>query len=226
MPTNEAEGNYAVYVHLFPNGKRYVGITCRPVNRRWENGSGYANQPYMARAIKKYGWENISHTILHEHMTLKEAARVEVELIKLWGTNNPRLGYNVDNGGLTCGKHSEKTRAKISANRKGKCIGESNCKFGVDMRGENNPFYGKKHSQDATKKMSAAHKKRNTCGANNTWAKPVVCGGVEFGSVVECSNYYGVHRDVLSGYLSGGRKISRRFIDLGLRYAEVNKRCQ
>ncbi len=30
---------YVVYLHIFPNGKYYVGITCaNPVNRRWRGG--------------------------------------------------------------------------------------------------------------------------------------------------------------------------------------------
>ena len=28
-------GTYSVYIHLFPNGKSYVGITSRPVEIRW-----------------------------------------------------------------------------------------------------------------------------------------------------------------------------------------------
>lgn len=32
---------YIVYVHIFPNGKKYFGITSKAPNQRWENGKGY-----------------------------------------------------------------------------------------------------------------------------------------------------------------------------------------
>ena len=34
----EGENNYKVYVHEFPDGKVYVGLTCQDVERRWNNG--------------------------------------------------------------------------------------------------------------------------------------------------------------------------------------------
>ena len=52
---------YSVYCHLNKiNGKRYIGITFRPVLKRWKNGKGYneVHQPIFAAAIKKYGWNN------------------------------------------------------------------------------------------------------------------------------------------------------------------------
>ena len=36
------KNNYKVYVHINKvNGKRYYGVTCQKVNRRWKNGKGY-----------------------------------------------------------------------------------------------------------------------------------------------------------------------------------------
>lgn len=209
-------GKYCVYVHIFPNGKKYVGITCRPVNVRWENGSGYLGQPYMARAINKYGWENILHIVLCENMEKKDAEKLEVDLIKLWSTNNQQHGYNIDNGGLTCGKHSIQTREKISRNRTGKCLGKNNCKYGANMKGENNPFFGKKHTEQSKEKMRSADK--NVSGSNNPWSRRVICDDKTFGSVKECAEYHQIHRDVLNGYLSGLRKISQRFLKMDLRY--------
>ena len=70
--TND-EIKYCVYMHIFPNQKRYIGQTCQKPERRWNNnGSGYLGkrkngeykQPLIANAIQQYGWENIKHEIL------------------------------------------------------------------------------------------------------------------------------------------------------------------
>ena len=43
---------WIVYVHIFPNGKLYFGITSKKPNARWENGNGYSdNQPVMVGII-------------------------------------------------------------------------------------------------------------------------------------------------------------------------------
>lgn len=55
---------YSIYVHTFPNGKTYVGITMRDVSIRWGNGNNYTNCRAVNRAIKKYGWENIKHDVV------------------------------------------------------------------------------------------------------------------------------------------------------------------
>ena len=32
---------WTVYIHISPNGKYYVGQTCKKPTSRWENGNGY-----------------------------------------------------------------------------------------------------------------------------------------------------------------------------------------
>ena len=55
---------YTLYEHIFPDGKRYIGITCQAVNARWKKGLGYETQSKVYEAIQKYGWDNIQHLIL------------------------------------------------------------------------------------------------------------------------------------------------------------------
>ena len=47
---------YIVYMHIFPNNKKYIGITSKTPNGRWEGGTGYnkIRQPMMYNAIQKY----------------------------------------------------------------------------------------------------------------------------------------------------------------------------
>lgn len=90
---------YCVYEHLFPNGKRYIGITSQDVDKRWQNGHGYDTQFLMSRAIKKYGWENIQHNILEDNLTKEDAQCKEIYYIKQFQTNDNKYGYNRTSGG-------------------------------------------------------------------------------------------------------------------------------
>lgn len=94
------EKNYKVYMHICPNGKKYIGITKRQPNKRWQNGYGYKTQNHFYRAIQMYGWDNIEHIILFDNLSYEQACNKEVELIKLFNTNNYNYGYNVSSGGI------------------------------------------------------------------------------------------------------------------------------
>ena len=50
----QVENNYTVYMHLFPNNKKYIGITSKKPKQRWESGTGYITQKSMNRAIPIY----------------------------------------------------------------------------------------------------------------------------------------------------------------------------
>ena len=56
---NEAKNNYTVYMHINKiNDKKYVGITSRTPELRWQNGTAYKRNPHFNAAIQKYGWDN------------------------------------------------------------------------------------------------------------------------------------------------------------------------
>lgn len=120
--------SYKVYIHTFPNGKHYVGITQQEPMRRWHGGCGYEGQSYISNAIKKYGWQNVYHTILYDELTKEEAEEKEIELIKLLKSNDRNYGYNIANGGFCRGAMSEETKAKISEMRKGIVFSEEHIK--------------------------------------------------------------------------------------------------
>ena len=89
---------YVVYMHSFPNGKRYIGIS-RNVTRRFRNGKGYQSQPVMWNAIQKYGWKNVKTTILLDNLTKEEAKKEEIRLIAEYHTADRCFGYNETLGG-------------------------------------------------------------------------------------------------------------------------------
>lgn len=135
------ERNYCVYMHTSPSGKRYIGITCQQVKKRWSNGKGYRKQVFY-NAIKKYGWDNFKHEILFEKLTKNEAEEKERELISYYKSNQRDNGYNIDFGGTSIGRFSDSTKKKLSDL----------------MIGENNHFYGKHHSDETKKRLSESHK--------------------------------------------------------------------
>lgn len=111
---------YQLYMHLTPNNKRYIGITKLKPNYRWKNGEGYKENMFFYRAIKKYGWNNIKHIILLSNLTKEEAEKKEIEYIAKYKTTNNNYGYNIEKGGNTIGKVSDKTREKLRTAHLGK----------------------------------------------------------------------------------------------------------
>lgn len=125
-------GNYCVYIHTSPSGKMYVGQTGMKPERRWgKNGayylkkkdSGEYQQPFLAHAILKYGWDNFEHEIVVSNLTKEEANVFEKLFIKKLNTTNSQYGYNIREGG-SHGKLSEESRKKISDALRGKTPSE------------------------------------------------------------------------------------------------------
>lgn len=81
-----------VYIHHFPDGKYYVGITDRKKpNDRWANGHGYDCQRKVANAIKEFGWENIEH--YYFYVPDIQTAR-EIEGYLIFKFDSVKNGYN------------------------------------------------------------------------------------------------------------------------------------
>lgn len=96
MQMNETK-QYCVYVHTFPKGEKYVGITSRQPELRWMRGRGYFGQ-WVFSAIEKYGWDNIEHNIVATGLSEAEARSMEHALIDKYHSWCPGFGYN-DVGG-------------------------------------------------------------------------------------------------------------------------------
>lgn len=160
---------YKVYLHVFENGKKYVGITKQEPKKRWNGGlRGYKECPKMAKAIQKYGWENVAHLILVDGLEKEDAERLEIELIK--EMNSIKDGYNIEHGGNCAGTHNMETRAKISAGNKGKkkppLSEEQKEKIRKRISGEGNPFKGKHHTEE-TKRAHSEFMKGNQYNKGN-----------------------------------------------------------
>ena len=137
------DAKYSVYMLVFPDNKKYIGMTSQKTSRRWKSGAGYKSQKRILDAINECGWENIRHTELYLGLSKEEAEQKEIELISKHKTNNPEFGYNIQTGG----KHgkgytlSKETREKMSRSR----MGEKNWNFGKHL------------TDEVKKKLSIAH---------------------------------------------------------------------
>jgi len=89
---------YTVYEHVFPNGKKYIGITSTEPQNRWmKDGSGYKNQGKIWNAIQHYGWNNVEHNVIVDGLTEEQATELEKYLIAELDTIDN--GYNTSIGG-------------------------------------------------------------------------------------------------------------------------------
>lgn len=121
--------NYCVYIHTNTvNGKRYVGMTCQNVSRRWRNGDGYIKSSHFYRAIQKYGWDAFTHEIVKAGLSKSEACELEKKLIAKHNSTNEEFGYNRSSGGEHPAEGafaSEETKRKMSEAHKGFVMAES-----------------------------------------------------------------------------------------------------
>lgn len=139
MESSESKTWY-IYCHTAPNGKRYIGQTRTDPEVRWGKGRGYSSQQYFKRAIDKYSWDNIEHAVLCSVSNQEYANFLEQWFIEKWDTTNPENGYNCAKGG------AGPTGVTWDDERKQA--------FSEYMTGENNPMYGRNHSEETRARIS------------------------------------------------------------------------
>ena len=188
--------SYCIYKHTSPSGKSYIGLTSsystRSKGHRKDAEKGNKKPFYCA--IRKYGWNEFTHEILKEELTLEEANFYEQFYIEQFNSHHPN-GYNLTKGGEgTKGYvYSAEDKQRISDSIKGRkwfnngieevqqyecpegfiegritshgawnkgipCADEVKLKISKSRTGkcagEENSFYGKKHSPENLAKMS------------------------------------------------------------------------
>lgn len=194
--------SYCVYKHTFPNGKVYIGITCQKPEKRWRSGWGYLNkkngeytQPLIAKAILKYGWENVEHEIIFDKLSKEDAEKIEIELISKYQSNKSEFGYNTENGGCSVGKMSEKTKQKL----------KELCK-------------GWHHSDDAKKIIGEKSIGRNSKLVRCIETNQIYC------SQEDASEKIGISIGMISMACNGKRKTAGGFHWEFVNHEDINKR--
>ena len=163
----------------------YIGITQQNPEARWQNGKGYKTNGHFYNAIKKYGWNNITHEIVADGLTQKQAEEIERKLIFQFKSYDKRRGYNMALGGhalsvesrkkigqtrrargytsWTLGKHlTEETKAKISKANTGRTFSlsaEAKKNIAMAKTGDKNPNYGKAMPESLKRKLISINSK-------------------------------------------------------------------
>ena len=158
------KNQFTLYKHTTPSGKVYIGITRQHINKRFQRGHGYKHNKYFTSAIKKYGWENISHEILFESLSENDAKILEKQYIHLYDSTNRNKGYNMTLGGDGTLGHevTEETRRKISQSQKGR-VPWNKGKKGITLSEEtrqkiSKSLKGRILSEETRQKISKSHK--------------------------------------------------------------------
>lgn len=117
-----------IYKATSPSGKVYIGQTIRGLKRRKnihineafnKNSNKYYN--HFSNAIRCYGKNKFVWEVLYNDVPYSILLKLEIVIIEAYDSFNS--GYNSTLGGesvMMGRKHSEKTKAKMSADRKGK----------------------------------------------------------------------------------------------------------
>ena len=231
-------------MYTFPNDKKYIGATTRPLHIRqgsYESGwSKYRRCTLVWKAIQEFGVDNIKQTILFSgKISDKEAAELEKYYIALYKTNanryNPSYGYNLRDGGDGTGeKHLTEERRKFLAEQ---------------MRGLALKHKGKKPSAETRRRQSVAklgtkrgplseETKRKIGLANSlemisdverkhrsdSKKEPVLAINPQtgeqlfFNSGEEAADYFGVRSSAVSRWINGTRNPSN-----GYKFEKVRK---
>ena len=152
MITRNKDTDHSVYIiKCLVNNKYYIGETWKyPLERIYNHISEAMSQRGYAfhSAIRRHGLENfILEKVLY--CRPEEAVNLETKLINEYRSLQPN-GYNILKGG------------NLANNTEGFCLGKtrsdetkkkiSEAKTGTQV-GENNPFYGKKHTIEVIEKL-------------------------------------------------------------------------
>lgn len=245
------ESRFCVYVHKFPNGKKYFGITSKQPHKRWQNGTGYSKngQSAMYHAIKKYGWENIEHEILFENLTENEAKIKEMELIKKYNTyihSENSNGYNMTLGGegslghKSTKKVKEVNRERLLGKRGDLCCNSHSvicdgiryesiaqfCEVNNLGKGMVECWLSGRHCMPKCwleKNLRKEHgeDKRRKTPQRKNWQNGIEYDGVVYKSQAELAKFLKVSTASVCGWMNGKTKIPEDIYKKGIKF--INK---
>lgn len=154
------------------NGKRYIGLA-KNIKNRWSNHrmklrkNSHSNL-YLQRAYNKYGEDAFEYSIIQE---CKEGFLKDMEIYWIAYYNSfidDKCGYNLTRGGdglFSCSEEIKDTMSKSMSGENnpffGKVHTDESKKFMSDSKiGDKNPFFGQKHTDEYKEKMAKLSSER------------------------------------------------------------------
>lgn len=185
---------YKVYIHVFPNNKKYVGITSRSLQERWCNGKGYSG--LVRKAIDKYGWENVHHFVYKRELTEEQAKLKEKELIAKYKTMDSRYGYNLTAGGDgTVNFHQPEHVKRAVAEANSKRVWSEESKQRISRANS-----GKKFSEEHKRKIGESRRGKPGCKHTEEFKQRV-------SKQFKGKPFTQEHKDKISAALKGRKKV-------------------
>lgn len=175
---------YSIYLHTFPDGKKYVGSTSKDVENRWRLGWGYKNNKEMFKAIKYVGWENIQHQVIDTAEDKETAIKLEEFYTLLFRSSEPEFGYNKLAGSIQTEYNKKRISKKV-----------------IEF------FKNKELSSDVLKNISESARRPVRLKNINTGEI------IEFDSRKKCAEFFGVCTHTLNNFIKCNVQISKTFKD-------------
>ena len=145
------------------NQKRYIGQST-DIYHRWschkcELCNGLHKNTYLQAAWDKYGEDSFEFNILKQ-CDKEFLNEYECFYIDTFDTMNRDKGYNLKKGGDGVFEMSEETKQKMSEAQRKRWTEELRQELSEKYLGENNPFYGKHHTEESGLKIAEANRQR------------------------------------------------------------------
>lgn len=172
---------YVYCITCAVNGKRYIGITTKSVEKRLVEHGRAARRgvPFaLYSAMRKYGVEAFAIECLETCDGIEIAKRLEVRHIAQLGTM--KGGYNMTAGGdgFRALIRTDEHKRKIGLAHEGKVLSEETKRKLAEYSGERASFYGRKQSPEwhamMTNLLATDHPMKRHRGDNSKCAKSYV----------------------------------------------------
>lgn len=223
--------NWIIYMYTFPNGKKYIGATTRPLTQRqgkdWGN---YKRCRLLYRAIQEFGIENIEQTVLFQGVIENSlAAELESLYIEEFKTNvnkynHPTYGYNQTDGGegTTKKEISEERKEQLrkqfegfhEAKRGTSATDETRRRLSLSHMGQTRgimPMEQRRKISSTNTKATKKRVKKETVRGNQL-KQPVIVRNafngktMHFESINAAGEFFGVKGGTITRWINGSRR--------------------
>jgi len=158
----ENKTNFTIYLLKNNiNNKIYIGQSINLKSRLNKHKNSKKNsKQIISKSIHKYGYKNFQCEILYYANSIEELNEKELYYIEFYKSTDKKIGYNIRPGGKNS-KVSDITKEKLRQINLNKEVSNKTIeKIRNSTIGNNNHFYGKKHSMETKSKMIESWKSR------------------------------------------------------------------